>query len=727
MATVTDPDLSCVQVLMPLGLPGAYDYGVPDGMHLTAGDVVQVPLGPRQVTGVVWGPGSGEVASSKLKLVADKYDTPPLPGVLRDFVDWVADYTLSLPGAVLRLVLRAPGALEPAGTRRVYQLGDGVPAKLTPARAKVLAVAQDGFARSGADLAAAAGVSAGVVRGLADCGALRAVDVSKEAAFEVPDVGRAAKALSADQQAAADDLKERVEQSRPGVVLLDGVTGSGKTEVYFEAVAAVLSQGKQALILLPEIALTVQFLARFEERFGCPPAGWHSDLSTQERARVWRGVADGRVKAVVGARSALFLPFADLGLIIVDEEHDNAFKQEDGVCYHGRDMAVVRARLGSFPLILSSATPSLETMVNVTRGRYDRLELSSRHGAAGMATVRTLDMRAAPPERGRWLSPVLEREMIATLEAGEQVMLFLNRRGYAPLTLCQACGHRLACPQCDAWLVAHRFRRELMCHHCGHQEPLPEKCPSCGSVDALVACGPGVERVAEEVAQHFPDARIALLSSDNLRGPQAHRDMFDQLEAGEVDIIIGTQIVAKGHHLPMLTLVGVVDGDLGLGNGDLRAGERTYQLLHQVAGRAGRADRPGRVLIQTYMPEHGVMQALVSGDRDRFYEREAQQREQAGLPPFGRLVGVVVSGEDPARVTASARALSAHVPRADQVQVLGPAPAPLALLRGRTRVRFLVKAARMVDIQAYMRLWLEAVKVPHGVRVAVDIDPYGFL
>ena len=715
-----------VSVLLPLALPAPYDYEAPAEMRLAPGDYVAVPLGARRVVGVVWGTGSGEVAKAKLKPVLEKFEAPPMPAVLRQFVEWVAGYTLSPRGMVLRLALRAPGALKPPEVRVGYRLGDQVPDCLTPARCRVLEIAGDGFVRRASELAKDAGVSTGVVRGLAGLGALAAVEVTGEAPFAVPDAARAGMALNEAQAAAADDLRGRVTRGGYSVVLLDGVTGSGKTEVYFEAVAAALAQGRQVLILVPEIALTQQFLGRFEARFGCRPAEWHSDLSARERQRTWRAVAEGRVQALVGARSALFLPFPDLGLMIVDEEHEAAFKQEDGVCYHARDMAVVRASLGGFPLILSSATPSLETLVNVEQGRYDRLVLPERHGAAGMPDVRAIDMRAEPPERGRWLAPALVREMAATLAAGEQTLLFLNRRGYAPLTLCRTCGHRLDCPQCDAWLVEHRFRRELICHHCGYHAPVPRACPSCGASDMLTACGPGVERIAEEVAERFPKARCAVVSSDSL-GPSAHQEIFDRLAAGDLDILIGTQIVAKGHHFPMLTLVGVVDADLGLENGDLRAGERTYQLLHQVSGRAGRAGLPGRVLLQTFMPEHGVMQALIAGDRATFFERETVQRQRAGLPPFGLLVGLVVSGTRPAQVHEVARTLARAAPRAEGVSVLGPAPAPMALLRGRTRVRFLIKAARNIHVQAFVTAWLERVKIPHAVRVSIDVNPYNFL
>jgi len=716
-----------VAVLVPLALPEPYDYAVPSGLTLAPGDYVVVPLGAQELTGVVWGAGTGAFDRKKLKPVIEKLDAPPMPEPLMRLVDWISGYTLAPRGSVLRLAIRAPGALEPPRLRIAYRLTDMRPARMTPARIRTVETAADGFARTVRELAEEAGVSDGVVRGLVEAGTLTPVEMPAEAPFPAPDPEAKGMALAPDQAEAAAALVARVAEERFSATLLDGVTGSGKTEVYFEAVAEALRRGRQVLILLPEIALTAQFLDRFEGRFGCRPAEWHSDLSTRERTRVWRAVAEGRARVVAGARSALFLPFPELGLIVVDEEHEAAFKQEDGVSYHARDMAVVRASLGRFPIVLSSATPSLETSVNADQGRYHRLRLEARHGAAEMPHVEAVDMRRHPPERGCWLSPVLVTEMRRALEAGEQAMLFLNRRGYAPLTLCRSCGHRFECPQCSSWLVEHRFRRELACHHCGYTAPVPTSCPSCGEEDALVACGPGVERIAEEVAELFPDARTAIVSSDVLRGPAAHRAVFAAIEAREVDIIVGTQIVAKGHHFPWLTMVGVVDADLGLENGDLRAAERTFQLLQQVAGRAGRAERPGRVFLQTYMPEHGVMRALVSGDRDAFLAREAQARERVSLPPFGRLVGVVVASADAELARRTAREMARRAPRAEDVAVLGPAPAPMALLRGRTRLRFLVKAGRNVNVQAYMQAWLGEMKLPNAVRVSVDIDPYSFM
>ncbi|HYM02866.1 MAG TPA: primosomal protein N', partial [Stellaceae bacterium] len=490
---------------------------------------------------------------------------------------------------------------------------------------------------------------------------------------------------------------------------------------------AAIERGSQALVLLPEIALSAQWLQRFAERFGAPPAQWHSDLSHRERRSTWRGVAEGKISVVVGARSALFLPFPKLGLIVVDEEHDSSFKQEDGVVYHARDMAVVRASLAKVPIVLVSATPSVETTVNVEQHRYERLHLPARHGAATLPEIRVIDMRRERPERQRFLAPPLVAALGETLAAGEQAMLFLNRRGYAPLTLCRACGFRLQCPNCTAWLVEHRFLGRLQCHHCGHSEPLPPLCPNCGEAASFAACGPGVERLAEEVASRFPAARLAVMASDTLIGPRSAAELVKSVEEHAIDVLIGTQVMAKGHHFPLLTLVGVVDADLGLTGGDLRAAERTFQLLHQVSGRAGRAERPGVVYLQTYMPEHPVMRALVSDDRDRFLAMEAEARREHTMPPFGRLAALIIAGPDDDSADHAARAYARAMPHMPGVEVLGPAPAPLAVLRGRHRRRFLVKTKRGVNIQAVLREWLGRVKVPSSVRVQVDVDPYSFL
>lgn len=724
-----------VKILIPLPLAGPYDYLADPALGLGRGDVVEVPLGNRLSVGVVWDAdplsAPDQPAAAKLKAVCRRYPAPPIPEPVLRLVDWVAGYTLSPPGAVLRMALSVPAALEPAKPVTAYAaLADGDPALARPtaARRRVLALLADGLPRTAAEIAEETGVGAAVVKGLADQGAVATVALPADPPFPLPDPETPRRSpLGAEQAAAAGCLAEAVRVAEFKVLVLDGETGAGKTEVYFEAVAEALRVGRQVLVMLPEIALSAEWLGRFEARFGVRPALWHSDMSQRQRRHTWRAVAEGGVRVLVGARSALFLPFAELGLIVVDEEHEAAYKQEDGVIYHGRDMAVVRAHLTGCPAVLVSATPSLETVINVERGRYESLRLTARHGEAALPDVRLVDLRRQPPERGRWLAPALVRAIETALGRGEQSLVFLNRRGYAPLTLCRVCGHRLECPNCSAWLVEHRLLGRLQCHHCGHVEALPRTCRACGAEDSLVASGPGVERMAEEVAMRFPEARFQIVSSDTLDGPAAAAEFVRSVNAGEVDIILGTQIVAKGYHFPMLTVVGVVDADLGLAGGDLRAAERTYQLLHQVAGRAGRGERPGQVYLQTHQPDNPVMRALAAWDRDGFLAAEARAREEAGMPPFGRLAALIVSAPDAERADAVARQLGRAAPQRAGLHVLGPAPAPLAVLRGRHRRRFLVKAGREINLQGVLRDWLAAVKVPSAVRIAVDIDPYSFL
>jgi primosomal protein N' (replication factor Y) len=717
-----------VPVLLPYPFAGPFDYLQPDSGPLAPGDLVLVPLGRRQEVGVVWdAPHGPAVAAAKLKPVTARLDTAPLPSPLRRFIDWVAAYTLAAPGEVLAMALRV-NALGPQAPMQGWRIAappaDG---RLSEPRRRVLAVLADGAARPGPELARLATTNATMLRAMAQAGLIVAVPIPPPAAFAPPLPQHARPALSPDQAAVAAELRHAVDRASFSVTLLDGVTGSGKTEVYLEAVAACLEAGRQSLILLPEIALSAQFLDRFARRFGVAPAIWHSDLSSRVRRTTWRAVADGTARVVVGARSALFLPFGALGLVVVDEEHETAFKQEDGVVYHARDMAVVRARLSDAPAVLVSATPSLETLANVEAGRYGHLRLAARHGGARLPEVAAIDMRHDPPPRGRFLSPRLVAAVHETLAAGEQAMFFLNRRGYAPLTLCRACGHRLACPNCTAWLVEHRARRLLACHHCGHEEPVPPACPICHAEGTLAPIGPGVERITEEVAAIFPEARRLVMASDTMPGPHAAGQAARAIEAREVDLVIGTQIVAKGWHFPHLTLVGVVDADLGLAGGDLRAAERTVQLLHQVAGRAGRAEAPGRVLLQTFSPEHPVMQALVANDIDTFCAREAEARRPGNWPPYGRLAAVIVSADAADAADLAARDLGRAAPHGEGVVVLGPAPAPLAILRGRHRRRLLLKTRRDIAVQPLLRAWLDQVPTKRGVRVDVDVDPVSFL
>ena len=712
-------------VILPLPLPEAFDYAEPDGMALAVGDQVVVPLGPRMSVGVVAALRDAAGVNRPLKAVIEKRADYRLPEGSVRFVEWAARYCVDVPGWPLAMTLR--GAHAPrAKPERLVAVTGKAPDRATPARDKVLAAADEPM--TGAALAAKAGVSTGVIKGLVDDGALEVRLVEPDRAFVQPDPARPGAPLNDSQAAAARALTKMLDEGFQ-TALLDGVTGSGKTEVYLETIAALLAAepDAQVLVLLPEIALTQAVIARFADRFGARPAEWHSAVPPPERRRVWEGALSGDARIVVGARSALFLPFAKLRLIVVDEEHDGAFKQSEGFVYHARDLAVVRAKLEGAGVILSSATPSLETLANAQSGRYRWLRLSDRFGGASLPDVSLIDMRADPPEAGKWLSPPLVEAMAQTLALGEQTLLFLHRRGYAPLVLCRACGERMTAPDTDSWLVEHRYTGRLVCHLTGFSMPKPKICPHCGVEDSLVSVGPGVERVEEEVRERFPECSVAVFSSDTVMSAEDARNLIGAMTKGEIDILVATQGAAKGHNFPNLTLVGVVDADLSLKGGDLRAGERTWQLLAQVAGRAGRHAKAGRAMLQTFSPDHPVLMALAARDRDTFVSTEMAQREAASLPPFGRLAALIVSGADPAGLETFVRALAAAAPNSPGVEVYGPADAPLALVRGRRRKRFLVRADRDVDLSAYLAAWKARVKVPGAIRLVIDVDPYSFL
>ncbi|WP_213773919.1 primosomal protein N' [Bradyrhizobium sp. dw_78] len=719
-----------VDVLVPVALNQTYSYRVPRGLELQPGDVVGVPLGPREVVAVVWAENANPDPRlhNRLKDVSEKLDVPPLKAELRALVDWVANYTLSARGMVLRMTLRMGEHLGPERMRLGVRLVGEPPRRLTPARRRLIECLSDGLLHGKSEAAREAGVSVGVIDGLVDEGTLTVEAMPPAPPPPAPDPDHAQPEFSHQQRSAVDAMRALAANGTFHVALLDGVTGSGKTEVYFEAIAETIRRGRQSLILMPEIALTGQFLDRFANRFGVRPLEWHSELTPRIRARNWAAIASGEAPVVVGARSALFMPYANLGLIVVDEEHDQAYKQDEGAHYHARDMAVVRAHIAKIPIVLASATPSIETEVNARKGRYQRVALPSRFGGQHMPHIEAIDLRREAPPRGRFISPRLAEQIGLAVERREQALLFLNRRGYAPLTLCRACGHRFACTICDAWLVDHRFRQRLVCHHCGFSMPRPQVCPHCAAEESLVAVGPGVERLQEEAAALFPNARIMVLSSDLITSIETMRSELTEIAEGRVDIIVGTQLVAKGHHFPRLNLVGVVDADLGLGNGDPRAAERTWQLLNQVIGRAGRDQGRGVGYLQTHQPEHPVMKALVACDREAFYSSEIDGRERAGYPPFGRLASLIVSAGDRPTAEGFARKLAAVAPIDERIQVLGPAEAPLAVIKGRYRFRLLVKSLRNVDMSQYLREWLEAgPKTKGNLKLEVDVDPQSFL
>ncbi|WP_373050205.1 primosomal protein N' [Thalassovita aquimarina] len=731
---MTEPDFfdegDLVGVLTTQPLDRVLDYKAPEG-GCWRGAFVEVPLGPRKVLGVVWGRGKGDYDRAKIRSVIRVLDVAPMREEMRAFLTRAGDYTLTPRPAMLRLATRAPGLSDPPSMQKIYRLGDREPDRMTDARTRVLEVLREygGLAFTLKELAEMGGVSSGVVKGLVKQGAVLEEDRPRDLPFPTLDPDHGGKDLAEDQAEAAASLRAAVQSGVYGTTLLRGVTGSGKTEVYLEAVAECLRQGRQALVLLPEIALTAEFLTRVEARFGAKPAEWHSGVTMTERRRIWKMVGQGGAQMVIGARSALFLPFQNLGLIIVDEEHDTSYKQEDGALYNARDMAVLRASICGARVVLASATPSLESWTNAEAGKYDKLTLTSRYGASVMPDMKAIDMRGEKLPSDRWISGALQRAVNERIEKGEQALLFINRRGYAPVTICRACGHQIACDQCDARMVEHRFLKRLVCHQCGESKPMPEVCPNCEAEGRLAPVGPGVERLTEEAVNLFPDARVVTLSSDMFGSARALKAQIAEIAEGGADIIIGTQLVAKGHNFPLLTLVGVIDADLGLQGSDLRAAERTFQLMRQVAGRAGRSERKGLALLQSYQPEHPVIRAILAGDEEGFWRAEAEERRQAGVPPFGRMAGIILSSPDVQEVFDLGTEMARRSAPLRQIgaQVFGPAPAPIARIRGRHRVRLLVKADKGAPLQAALAEWIAQFKLSNQTRLSVDIDPQSFL
>ena len=723
----TDGEL--VSVLTTQPIDRLLDYKAPkEGVKL--GSFVEVPLGPRKVIGVVWCEGKGDFDKNKIRTISNRLDVPEMQPKMMEFLSRAGQYTLTPMNGMLKLATRAPGLANPPSMKTVYIKGDAEADRMTPARERVLNTLRDttDMQFTAKELTESAKVSISVIKGLVLQGAVLELESPRDLPYAQLDPFSPSQKLTFDQKAAGEILRKNIRLNEYNTTLLRGVTGSGKTEVYLEAVSECLSLGKQALILIPEIALTVEFLDRLKKRFGEKPAQWHSGVTMTEKRRCWRMVAEAKAQVVVGARSSLYLPFKNLGLIVVDEEHDISYKQEDGVLYSARDMAVMRASIEQASVVLASATPSLETWANADIGKYNRVDLTERFGDARIPEILAIDMRDQPMERNSWISPHLKNEVELRLERGEQSLLFLNRRGYAPITVCRKCGDQVGCEQCDARMVEHRFHGYLMCHQCGDTKEMPNVCPSCSEVDCLTAVGPGVERLAEEAQEKFPNSKISVLSSDMLISAQALKRRIKEIALGDADIIIGTQLVAKGHNFPLLTLVGVIDSDLALMGGDLRAAERTFQLMRQVAGRAGRADKKGIAFLQTHQPEHSVIKAILKGDEEEFWESEAQQRRLNNMPPFGRLAGIILKGPNLNDVfnLANDMVKNAHILNLINAQIYGPAPAPIARVRGNHRVRILVKASKETMLQNSLMKWKNSFKIPKDVQVTIDIDPQSF-
>ncbi len=722
-----------LRVAAPVPLRRLFDYLPPAGVTadlLLPGCRVRIPFGKRHLVGVIVGtPFESELPATKLKRADSLLDQEPLFGeALFELLVWSASYYHHPPGEVFATAL--PKLLRtgsPARTARFRLSATGKkvdPAVLEKRAPRQFEVWQsfrqsEVLTRDGATLGQAARTRA--FAALHEKGWLESAPARSElpTAYSV----RPGPELNADQRAAADTLTDSSGSYR--AILLNGVTGSGKTEVYFEAIAKALQRGEQALVLVPEIGLTPQLIQRFRGRFDAPVVAMHSGLSDGERLAAWRDARDGRAAVVVGTRSAVFVPMVRPGVIVVDEEHDSSYKQQDGFRYSARDLAVARARREDVPVVLASATPSLETLYNAQQGRYLRVDLSERPGSAEPPSVRMIDLRQHATQQG--LSTPLIAAVREHLDAGNQVLLFLNRRGYAPTLFCTECGWVAECRRCDARLVLHQRRAELRCHHCNAQQAIPDVCPNCDA--ELKPVGQGTERIEETLASLFPDTPISRLDSDSLQRRGELERALEDIRVGNTRLIVGTQMLTKGHDFPDLTLVGIIDADQGLFGTDFRSNERLAQLTVQVSGRAGRAEKPGTVLVQTRYPEHPLLEKLVGDGYDAFATAALAEREDVGWPPQQHLALLHAEATKHDVVYDFLHAARRAVPRQtnDAVRLLGPAPAPMERRAGRFRAQLLLQSSSRKALHSLLDrcavVW-ESLSEARRVRWALDVDPY---
>ena len=725
-----------VKVLIPNVVNTGYDYRLTANADI--GQFVRVSVMNRPYIGIVFGFGDSGLPDNKIKNVSEIYPSK----LSADDLSWIqkmSNWTLMTPGAVLRLIINVPDAFLPPKVEPLYNFNFSADGKMTDNRQMVMDAysSNDNTAMTINDLRNIAHVSSSVINTMIKKGLLTLCETrtveSDEFNYKYYDTGNVV--LNDEQAAAANTIGTAVMNGGFSVHLLDGITGSGKTQVYFDSVLRAYNAGKSVLLMMPEIALTAQFMSRFEKRFGAPPVVWHSNLTAARRREIWRGVLNKKIRIVVGTRSALFLPWQDLGLVVIDEEHDGSYKQEDMGNYHARDMAILRAKISGFPVVLASATPSAETLHNVELGKYKILKLTSRFGGAQLPKISTIDLRENrpvdymlpgddTPQHGN-LSPALCDAIGETLDAHQQVMLFINRRGFAPITQCKKCGWVAMCPDCSVGMTYHKRLGKLLCHMCGRTMEMPKKCPDCSNEISMY--GAGLERIEQEVHARFPNAKTALVSSDTIMTRQTLERLVARMENGEIDIVIGTQILAKGHHFPNLTLVGVVDSDMGLYGTDFRASEHTFQQLFQVAGRSGRGEFPGYVLLQTYQPDNPVLAAICAGDRDAFMQTDMAARRLAKMPPFGQLIALIIECEKEQVLKSFCETLKAAAPILHGGKIMGPIAAQIYQIRNWYRMRFLISGDETANLQPVVTRWLSGVRVPANVRIKIDVNPQNFM
>ena len=659
-----------INVLLPLPFNQTFQYLCNEDEKIELGDFILVPFKNKIVTGCIWENKSKlkkRLPKKKIRNIEKKLNFSPLNKNNRDFIVWVSDYTMNNLGATLKLCLSIKQIFVKKKIEKIKE---------------------------------------------------RFLDLSSDKHL-----------LTKEQLNAKQYIFNKINNKKFSTIVIDGVAGSGKTEVYFEAINKCLIQRKQVLVLLPEISMTTQWFDRFKKRFKIDPLLWHSDIKVSEKIKIWKSVIDGNSNIIVGARSSLFLPFKNLGLIIIDEEHDQSFKQEEGVIYNARDMAVVRAKISNIPIILCSATISIETKLNILEKKYEVVKLKERYGEAGLPEVKIIDLVETPPEKGMWLSEEVHNELKKTIESGNQALFFLNRRGFAPYVFCNSCYKKILCQNCDVGLVYHKKIDNLICHHCGYKSSLENNKKNCKEFEKkcdLFLYGPGVEKIYEEIKKKDKNLNIEILTSDVMQKKGQGETILRKFEREEINVIIGTQILAKGHHFPKLTLVVVVDADFGFIGGDLRAAEKTFQLLTQVSGRSGRSKLPGKVLIQSAMSDNLILKNIKEFDLNGFFLEELNIRKESGLPPFKKLCSLMLVSKNEKKLNDFCRKMKVNIEQSNEFEVLGPAPPFISYVRGKHRKRFIVRCSRNKNIQKFVSIWLKKLQIPFDLKISIDIDPYNF-
>ena len=659
-----------INILLPLPFNQTFQYLCNDEEKVELGDFVLVPFKDKIVTGCIWENKSKlkkKLPKKKIRNIEKKLNFSPLNKQNRDFIDWVSNYTMNNLGSTLKLCLSIKQIFK---KKKIEKIKD-----------QSLNLSSDKFL------------------------------------------------LTKEQLNAKKYIFQKIDNKKFSTVVIDGVAGSGKTEVYFEAINKCLMEKKQVLVLLPEISMTTQWFDRFKKKFKTNPLLWHSDIKGSEKIKIWKSILEDNVNIVVGARSSLFLPFKNLGLIIIDEEHDQSFKQEEGIIYNARDMAVVRAKISNIPIILCSATLSIETKLNVLERKYDVVKLKQAYGEAGLPEVKIIDLGKNPPEKGMWLADEVHRELKKTIESGNQALFFLNRRGFAPYVFCNSCYKRILCPNCDVGLVFHKKIDNLICHHCGYKSLLENNKKICKESEKkcdLFLYGPGVEKIYEEIKNKNKNLNIEILTSEEMQKKGKGETILRKFEREEINVIIGTQILAKGHHFPKLTLVVIVDADFGFIGGDLRAAEKTFQLLTQVSGRSGRSRLSGKVLIQSTMADNPILKKIKKFDLNGFFLEELNIRKESGLPPFKKLCSLMLISKNEKKLNDFCRKMKVNIEPSNEFEVLGPAPPFISYVRGKYRKRFIIRCAKNKNIQKFVSIWLKKLQTPFDLKVSIDIDPYNF-